>query len=61
MHDEGAVGSLTCWERDDGAMGSATAAVGGASTSERISMDWEHDDGARGSSIAAVGGAGHHS
>jgi len=57
VHDECAVGSLTCWEHDDGARGSSTAAVGSASTSERISTGWEHDNGARGSSTAAVGGA----
>ncbi len=44
-------------EHDDGAIGSSTAAVGGVSTSERISTDWEHDDGAFGSSTAVVGGA----
>ena len=38
-------------------MGSSTAAVGGASASERISTGGEHGDGAMGSSTAAVGGA----
>ncbi len=57
MRDEGAVGSSTGWEHDDSAMGSSTAAVGGASASERISTGLKHDDGARGSSTAVVGGA----
>jgi hypothetical protein len=42
---------------DEGAVGSSTAAVGGASASERIATGWEHDDGAMGSSTAVVGSA----
>ncbi len=41
---------------NEGAVGSSTAAVGGASASERISTGWEHDDGARNNSTVAVGG-----
>jgi hypothetical protein len=39
-HEDGAMGSLTGWEHDDGAMGISIAAVGGVSTSERISTGW---------------------
>ncbi len=44
-------------EHNDGAMGRSTAAVGGASASERISTVGEHGNGAMGSSTGAVGGA----
>ena len=51
-HDDDVMGSATSWEHDDGARGSSTAAVGGASTSERISTGGEHDDGAVGCCFA---------
>ncbi len=60
MHDDGAMCSATGWEHDDVAMDSSTAAVGGASTSDRISTGWEHDDVAMGSSTAVVGGRCEH-
>ncbi len=44
---------MTSGQHNDGAMGSSTAAVGGASASERISTGWEHKDDAM---TAAVGG-----